>query len=120
MGGGRVGRGTATGDSRVAAVRGMPCEAAREPLKDLAADVLASELLDDRFPAGPRALGSESLDPGPFLSGAPLWEPLAAGERAEQGAGLLAQIVDVFVGARRLAAWSLWLQLAAAAHLVCR
>ncbi len=112
MGGGRVAGEKAT-ESRVETVRGMPSEAAREALLDLASDVLTDRLLDDRFPPVPGTSESEPSESEPFES-----EPAASA--AEHGASLLGEIVDVFVGARRLAGWSLWLQLAAAAHLVGR
>jgi hypothetical protein len=123
MGGGRVAKGKAAEDDQVRTVRSMPSEAARTALMDLAVDVLNEELVDDRFSPGAQG---EQADPSGSsaseTSGADssTWEPPSAEERAEQGASLLGQIVDVFVGARRLSNWALWMQLAAAAHLVSR
>ena len=114
MGGGRVAGEKAT-ESRVGTVRGMPSEATREALLDLAADVLTDRLLDDRFPPVAGTSESEPSESEPAES-----EPAESEQAAEHAASLLGEIVDVFVGARRLAAWSLWLQLAAAAHLVGR
>jgi hypothetical protein len=42
----------------------------------------------------------------------------ASDEPHPHSGSLLGRVVDVFVGARRLAGWSLWLQLAAVAHLI--
>src|SRR3954468_9868530 len=128
MGGGHFAAGAAN-DSRVSTVRGMPSEAGREALQDLAAGVLGDELLDDRFPPDTQGTtsnpshssdSSDSCDSDLSVSSSAAWQPPSPEERAERGAALLGQIVDVFVGARRLAAWSLWLQLAAAAHLIGR
>ncbi|HYY12491.1 MAG TPA: DUF222 domain-containing protein [Kineosporiaceae bacterium] len=74
----------------------MPCETSRAALAQLA------EALDDH-------------DGPPVGGGGPTPE-----QRAQNGASLLGQVVDVFVGARRLAGWALWLQLLVVAQLVGR
>jgi hypothetical protein len=89
-------------------------------LQDLAADLLTDELLDDGFSSEKATSTSDSAGSEPPLSDAAVSHRASRNDGAEQGAALLGQIVDVFVGARRLSGWALWLQLAAAAHLVSR
>ena len=115
----------AADDSRISTVRGMPSEASREALRSLATDVLGGALLDRAVPPMDTPTDTEPPASSGPVSGVPLSDSAPSrrpspSERAEQGAALLGQIVDVFVGARRLANWALWLQLAAAAQLVAR
>ncbi len=99
MGGGRsAARG---GVSSRDLVLGMPSERSREALTDVASGLLADQLLDDRDAHQP--LDEHGFQEGP-----------------DRGVDLLGQVVDVFVGSRRLAGWALWLQLAVLAQLVSR
>jgi hypothetical protein len=132
----------------VAAVRSMPGEVSRQGLHVLARDLIEQELPDGYLGEEPledtaedraedTAEDTAEAEDGAVDTAQPAEEDLA-GAGADPGDGVredarqdadaaeeapgsgLGRVVDVFVGARRLAGWSLWLQLAAAAHLIAR
>jgi hypothetical protein len=126
----------------VAAVRSMPGESSREGLHVLARDLIEGEPSPDLLAAGhlpaDHHLAADHLGAGHLpadhhlaadhLAADHLASESGENEATEEAGGqaqpesgsLLGRVVDVFVGARRLANWSLWLQLAAAAHLIGR